>query len=156
MRRLTACIATALLMTSAAVARDTSVRNLSVAVPLDEVRVVTFSKPISTLYVGNPVIADVTMIDKRHAFVLGKAYGATNVIALDAAGNEINNRQVVVFGASSSQVTLQKGGAQVTYSCVSSRCEPAPQLGDDNTAFGAAMGQIQQHQDLLSKTASAQ
>lgn len=151
MRRTTAFLATALLMTGAAAARDTSV-----SVPLDEVRVVTFAKPISTLYVGNPVIADVTMIDKRHAFILGKAFGATNVVALDAAGNEINNRQIVVYGSTSSLVTLQKGAAQVTYSCVAARCEPAPQPGDSNASFGAAMGQIQQHQELLAKTASTQ
>ncbi|MDE2112791.1 MAG: pilus assembly protein N-terminal domain-containing protein [Alphaproteobacteria bacterium] len=157
MRRIAACLATVLLMGGAAAARDAAAtRNTAMAIPLDQVRVVTFAEPISTLYVGNPVIADVTMIDKRHAFVQGKAFGATNLVALDAAGHEINNRQVVVFGDSASLVTLQRGTGQVTYSCVSTRCEPSPQPGDDKDAFGSAMSQIAQHQDLLTKTASSQ
>ena len=53
----------------------------AMSVPLDEVRVVTFAKPVATLYVGNPVIADVMIIDSRHAFVQGKAFGSTNVVA---------------------------------------------------------------------------
>ena len=56
------------------------------SVPMDEVRMVTFVKPVATVYVGNPMIADITVIDSRHVFVLGKAFGATNIIALDSNG----------------------------------------------------------------------
>ena len=31
-----------------------------IAVPLDEVRIVAFKQPISTVYMGNPTIADIT------------------------------------------------------------------------------------------------
>ncbi len=54
-----------------------------VALALDEVHTLTFKNPIATVYVGNPAIADVTMIDARHAFVQGKGYGRTNIVALD-------------------------------------------------------------------------
>ena len=123
-------------------------------VPLDEVRMLAFARPISTLYVGNPAIADITMIDKRHAFVLGKSFGATNIVALDASGTEISNQQVVVFGSGSAIVTLQRGAAQVTYSCAASRCEPSPQPGDGKDPFDTDMDQITKHQELVSKTAS--
>jgi len=163
MRRTTALLASLFLLAGGAfahgVAKPKSAaqpQNNTVSVPLDEVRVVAFDKPISTLYVGNPVIADITMIDKRHAFVLGKAFGATNIIALDAAGAQISNRQVLVFGASASTVTLQKGTTQITYACAASRCQAAPQPGDDKDAFGTAIGQITQHQDLLAKAAASQ
>jgi len=43
----------------------------SINVPLDEVRLITFAKPVATVYVGNPTIADINMIDTRRAFVLG-------------------------------------------------------------------------------------
>src|SRR5215475_7887136 len=46
-----------------------------VALALDEVHTLAFETPVSTVYVGNPSIADVTMIDARHAFVQGKGYG---------------------------------------------------------------------------------
>src|SRR5258708_18586938 len=89
-----------------------------VAVPRDEVRTVTFTKPVTTVYVGNPSIADVNMIDSRHAFLLGKSFGSTNIIALDSAGREVSNVPVSVSGShGGSTVTLTKGTAQTTLAC---------------------------------------
>ena len=149
MRRTTALLASVLLAAGAAQARSASV-----SVPLDEVRMLAFAKPISTLYIGNPAIADVTMIDKRHAFVQGKAFGATNIVALDATGSEISNQQVVVFGSGGGVLTLQRGAARMTYSCAASRCEPSPQPGDGNETFNASMDQITKHQQLVAKIAA--
>ena len=148
MRRTTALLATILLTAGAAQARSASV-----SVPLDEARMLDFARPISTLYIGNPSIADVTMIDRRHAFVLGKAYGATNIVALDASGSEVSNRQVVVFGSASAVVTLQRGAARTTYSCAAARCEPSPQPGDGKD-FDSGMDQITKHQQMVSKIAA--
>jgi hypothetical protein len=149
MRRTIILLATALLTAGAAQAR-----NVSVSVPLDEVRMVAFASPISTLYIGNPAIADVTMIDKRHAFVLGKAFGATNIVALDSSGTEISNQQVVVFGSSGTVLTLQRGAARTTYSCAAARCEPSPQVGDGKDNFESNMDQIAKHQQLAAKIAA--
>jgi len=151
MRRTTLLLAGMMLAAGAAQARDASV-----AVPLDAVRMLAFERPIATLYSGNPVIADVTMIDKRHAFVQGKAYGSTNLVALDASGEEISNQEVVVFGSGGGVVTLQKGATQTTYTCAVSRCEPSPQPGDGKDLFDQNMDQIQKHQSLVSKVASGQ
>lgn len=126
----------------------------ALAVPLDEVRVVSFAKPVATLYVGNPVIADVTIIDNRHAFVQGKAFGSTNVVALDSRGRPIANQSIVVSGKGNATVTLQRGNQQTTFACAASRCQPAPQPGDGKDAFEPAMDQIQKYQGLLSKAAS--
>ncbi len=163
MRRTTIMLATALLMAGTAQAhsvvhphRVIHTRNAAVSVPLDQVRLMVFTKPVSTLYVGNPVIADITVIDKRHAFVLGKAFGTTNIIALDASGAEISNRTVVVSAtAGSATVTLQRGAARVTYACAARNCEASPALGDGKESYDAAMDQIQKHQDLLTKTATS-
>ena len=156
MRRTTVMLATALLLAGAAQAHSVAhSRSTAVAVPLDQVRLMVFTKPVSTLYVGNPVIADITVIDKRHAFVLGKAFGTTNIIALDASGAEISNRTVVVSAAGSATVTLQRGAARVTYACAARNCEAAPALGDGKESYDAAMDQIQKHQDMLTKTATS-
>jgi hypothetical protein len=129
----------------------------AMSVPLDEVRVVSFAKPVSVLYVGNPVIADVMIIDNRHAFVQGKAFGSTNVVALDSAGHSVANQQIVVAGKAggSSTVTLQRGSQQMTYACAGNRCQPAPQPGDSKDAFEAATDQISKYQGLLSKAGSS-
>src|SRR5690348_17316349 len=75
------------------------------AIPMDEARVVKFAKPVATVFVANPMVADVNTIDATHAFILGKAFGQTNLIALDAQGNEVETQHVVVLG-SSDLVTL--------------------------------------------------
>ena len=138
------------LLTGVAVSADAA----GVAIPLDEVRMVTFAKPVATLYIGNPTIADVTMIDKRHGFIQGKAFGTTNIIALDGNGREISNRRVVVAGGSSAVVTLQKGSQQTTYACASSRCEPAPTPGDGKDSYDSALDQMSKHQAMLAKAAT--
>ncbi len=126
----------------------------AMSVPLDEVRVMSFAKPVSLLYVGNPVIADVTIIDSRHAFVQGKAFGATNIVALDASGKPVANEQIVVAGKGNSVVTLQRGNQQMTYACAASRCQSTPQPGDGKDAFEAATDQIQKYQGMLAKAAT--
>jgi hypothetical protein len=122
-------------------------------VPLDEVRVVSFVKPVATLYVGNPVIADVTIIDSRHAFVQGKAFGATNIVALDSTGRPVANQQIVVAGKGNSVVTLQRGTQQMTYACAASRCQTTPQPGDGKDSFDSATDQISKYQGMLAKAA---
>lgn len=128
----------------------------AMSVPLDEVRVVSFVKPVATLYVGNPVIADVMIIDNRHAFVQGKAFGTTNVVALDSAGRPVANQQIVVAGKSGAgaTVTLQRGKEQMTYACAGNRCQPAPQPGDAKDAFDAGTEQITKYQSLIGRAAS--
>src|SRR5215813_5922040 len=89
---------TALSFVSPAEARD-------ITVPMDEVRIVTFPAPVSTVYVANPAIADVTVIDSRRVFLLGKNFGSTNLVALDSKGNPTVSQRVTVFGRQGSSVT---------------------------------------------------
>ncbi|HEY4115636.1 MAG TPA: pilus assembly protein N-terminal domain-containing protein [Rhizomicrobium sp.] len=125
-----------------------------IAVPMDEVRVIQFSSPVSTVYVGNPTIADVSMIDNRHAFVLGKGFGATNLVALDTDGKQVVNDAISVYARTGSTVTLMRGAAQTTYACGGARCENTPMPGDDKDSFDVRMGQIEKHQDMNVKAAS--
>lgn len=124
-----------------------------VSVPMDEVRVLAFPQPVATVYVGNPTIADVTVIDSKHVFVLGKSFGTTNLIALNADNKPVVNEHVTVFGRTASTVVLQRGHAQVTYACTSGACQPSPVPGDDATAFSTAVGEIAAHQELGTKAA---
>jgi Flp pilus assembly secretin CpaC len=122
-----------------------------VVVPIDEVRTVTFLKPAATIYVGNSEIADVNMIDSRHAFVLGKAFGTTNVIALDRTGREVSNVFVSVSENRGAAVTLFRGGAQVTMACAGPRCQVSPTPGD--AKYKDDLGDISAHHDLGTKSA---
>ncbi len=125
-----------------------------IEIPLDQVRIVTFKVPVRTVFVGNPVIADITVIDSTHVFVLGKNFGSTNIVALDSAGREAVNEQVTVHERPGSAVTVQRGNAKTTLVCTSSRCETAPTPGDDKLPFETATGQIEARETLTLKAAS--
>jgi hypothetical protein len=127
-----------------------------VSVPMDEVRMVSFDKPAATVYVGNPTIADVTIIDSKHAFLLGRSFGTTNLIALAQDGTEITDMHVTVFGKSGGTVTVQRGVNSLTYACAASQCKPTPVPGDGTASFEAVNTQIERHQELSTKAASPQ
>ena len=110
-------------------------KNNYVALALDEVHTLAFQAPVSTVYVGNPSIADVTMIDARHAFVQGKGYGRTNIMALNRENNVVSNTGVTVTGnQGGGTVTLNRGAQRVTLNCAGGRCEPTPMPGDGKDA----------------------
>jgi Flp pilus assembly secretin CpaC len=126
-----------------------------VALSLDEVRTLAFRTPVSTVYVGNPSIADVTMIDARHAFVQGKGYGRTNVMALNRDNSVVANTQVTVTGnQGGGTVTLNRGAQRVTLNCTGGRCEPTPMPGDGKDA-DAVNTQTTAHQNAARTAATA-
>jgi hypothetical protein len=127
-----------------------------VEIPLDQVHVLAFKAPVKTVFVGNPVVADVTVIDSTHVFILGKNFGTTNLVALDEKGQEFFNEQVTVLDRPGSVVTLQRGTAKTTLNCNTSRCEAAPTPGDENTPYDAIVGQIDKRETLSAKTAGGQ
>jgi len=130
--------------------------NDAVALALDEVHTLTFRAPVATVYVGNPAIADVTMIDARHAFVQGKGYGRTNVIALNRDNAQVFNTHITVTGnEGGGTVTLNRGAQRVTLNCAGGRCEPTPMPGDGKDSYDAANGQATAHQGAARSAAAA-
>jgi hypothetical protein len=125
-----------------------------ISIPMDEARVIAFSRPVQTVFVGNPTVADVNMIDSRHAFIMGKAFGVTNLIALDSNGNPVASRHVTVLGGST-LVTLNRGPDQFTYACATARCEHARVPGDPKVPYDENMGEVQAREDYAQKQADA-
>ncbi len=71
----------------------------------------------STIIVGNPAIADVSVSNSNTLVVFGRSYGTTNLIALDAGGRQIANLDVSVTEPRSTAMTFNRGAAQTSYSC---------------------------------------
>ena len=156
MRR--ALIAAALLAASPAFAAGKMPVNKSesVALALDEVHTLTFRAPVATVYVGNPTIADVTMIDARHAFVQGKSYGRTNIVALNGNGVQVFNTGVNVTGqAGSATVILNRGAQRITLNCAGNRCEPTPMPGDGKDSYDPNNTVANAHQSAARAAAAA-
>ncbi|HWA91228.1 MAG TPA: pilus assembly protein N-terminal domain-containing protein [Rhizomicrobium sp.] len=125
-----------------------------VSLTMDEVRVVSFNQPIATVFVGNPTIADATVIDTHHAFVLGKSFGVTNLIALGPQSQTVTNQQITVSNRAGGVVTLNKGSVQFSYACTAAHCESNPIPGDQKAFYDEASSSVLNHQEQAVKAAS--
>src|SRR5439155_23047463 len=59
-------------------------------------KLIKFDRPIATVVIGNPEVADARAQTDRSIALVGKAVGITNLIALDNVGVEVFNALVVV------------------------------------------------------------
>jgi hypothetical protein len=126
----TACLACAILIAasaSPALAKDLIVR-------YDQSQLLRLPRAATEVIVGNPSIADVTLQDGNLLIVTGKTFGITNIIALDASHNIIQDQRVMVERDDSKVVNLHKGSMRFTYACTP-KCEPTLTIGDDKTFF---------------------
>lgn len=72
-------------------------------------------KPV-TIIVSNPDVADVTL-KSNTLLVLGKKFGTTNLIFLDAAGRQTQSWQVHVIRDDPFGVAVFKAGKQEIFTC---------------------------------------
>lgn len=123
-------------------------------VEINQQKALHLSAPATAVMVGNPAIADVTVLGPQLIYVLGRSYGSTNLIALDASGRQITELHVSVTSPSSSTVTLTRGSGQLTYNCTP-RCERTVAQGDSSEGFEAASKQTGAAASLASGVATA-
>lgn len=132
---------TALSAIAAVLGTSTALAAPDVLIQVDQTQLLNLDRPAATVVVGNTAIADVTIIDNDSVFVLGKSFGVTNLIALDADGHEIANLRVSVNGQLGRTVTVMRGNAQASYACAPA-CNPIPTQGDSQASFELVTGQI--------------
>jgi hypothetical protein len=112
-----------------------------IAVTLDQAKIGRLPPGTVTLIVGNPMIADVTMLKNNNTMVItGKGFGQTNLIAIDGEGSLIEEEQIQVVPARTVLV-LQNGSSRISYAC-NPACMPTVQLGDDDKTFKDVGDQI--------------
>lgn len=75
---------------------------------------------VASVIVGNPAIADVTVVDANTLFVTGKGYGVTEVIAVDGVGRTLYQGEIVVTGGSSGSVRVWRGSKATELACAAS------------------------------------
>lgn len=107
--------------------------NERIEVTLDQAKIVRLPPNAQTLIIGNPVVADVTVLKSRNSMVLtGKGYGVTNLIALDNQGNPVAESTIEVKTPTDKILVLQRGFERESYSCVPD-CMPVVMPADDKT-----------------------
>ena len=105
-----------------------------IEVKLDQAMVMTIPASVKTMVLGNPAIADITILKSGGKMVItGKSFGDTNVVALDREGNLVLEAAIRV-SAPGGKLVVQRGMSRQSYSC-NPRCEPTITLGDDQQFF---------------------
>lgn len=103
-------------------------------VRFDQSQLLRLPRPATEIIIGNPSIADVSLQGGNLLVVTGKTFGITNVIALDAERNVIQDQRVIVERDAAKVVNVYKGGARQTYSCTPN-CETNQTIGDSKDYF---------------------
>ena len=115
----------------------------TIAVNVDQAKLVRLPGKVATIVVGNPMIADIAIQSGGLVVVTGKGFGATNLIALDRSGTVLMERSIVVSGPRGRDtVQVYRGVQRETYSCTPS-CERRITLGDSADYFTAIAGQTE-------------
>lgn len=96
----------------------------ALSVEIDRSTRVQLGGAASSVIVGNPQIADVTVVDANTLFITGKGYGVTEIVAVDGIGRTVFQRQVVVTGGSTGSVRVWRGAQATEMACASS-CAPS-------------------------------
>ena len=107
----------------------------------DHMRRVRLERPAGTILVGNPLIADVTVLGNDTLFVSARTIGSTNIIVLDKQGNEIVTYEVFVREPRTKRVVLNNGGEISNYQCAP-HCERALTQSDSLTPHRERAGII--------------
>jgi Flp pilus assembly secretin CpaC len=111
-----------------------------IAVNVDQAKLVRLPTRVSTIVVGNPLIADVTLQAGGIVVVTGKGYGATNFIAMDRGGDVLVDRMIQVEGPTDRLVTVYRGVERESWSCMPV-CQRRVTLGDGESYFKSTMDQ---------------
>ena len=126
--------AAAMLGLGAAVTLPTDAVAADLIVRYDQSQLLRMPRPVSEVIIGNSSIADVSVQGNNMLVVTGKTFGVTNIIALDAEKNVIQDQRVIVQRDDSRVVNLHKGSQRQSYTC-SPNCTPTITIGDENGFF---------------------
>ena len=107
-----------------------------ISVEIDQAQRVQLSGPAGSVIVGNPEIADVTVVDSNTLYITGKGYGVTEVVAVDQIGRTVFQSQVVVTaGDGAGRVRVWRGAQSTEMACAAS-CSPSVRGTSGPTAPG--------------------
>lgn len=78
-------------------------------VPMNQSGIVRFEGTAATIIVGNPMVADVAVVEGNTIVIQGRIFGNTDVIVLDSQGRELINLEVSVTDRWAGGLTIHRG-----------------------------------------------
>lgn len=125
-------------------------------VVLDQVKIIQLPENTITLVIGNPLVVDVTMLRGNNKMILtGKAFGQTQIVALDMAGEAIGESLIKVSADDTKNLIVQRGLECESYHC-HQRCQLTYALGDSTRHMGETAGQIQSRNGIMAGAGAVQ
>src|SRR3984893_3828377 len=131
------------LVIAGAGANASEARAADLMVRYDQSQLLRLPRPATEVIIGNPSIADVAIQGGNLLVVTGKSFGVTNIIALDAQRNVIQDQRVVVDHDDLRTLSLYKGTKRESYTCTPD-CSPTITIGDGMEYFDAIAKSAQQ------------
>jgi Flp pilus assembly secretin CpaC len=116
-------------------------------VKYDQSQLLRLPKPAAEIIIGNPSIADVAIQSGNLLVVTGKSFGITNIIALDADRNVIQDQRVLVKRDEGKVINLLRGTERQSYNCTP-QCNPSITVGDEKKYFDAIRGASQNKKEF--------
>lgn len=140
-----ACVAATLLgATGTASAAEEPITTAMVVI--DQATLMRIDGVARSIIVGNPAIADATILDASTIIITGKSFGTTNLIILDGVGGIITN-QLLTVQSNTTQLTLFRRSSRETFSCTPV-CVPVLTVGDAAGAFTTTTQQVETRNGL--------
>jgi len=121
---MTAALVAASALAPLAASAQTASQAGALNVEIDRSARVQLSGSASSVIVGNPAIADVTVVDANTLFIVGRGYGVTEVVAVDQIGRTVFQSQVVVTAGDGTGRVRMWRGAQATEMACAASCSP--------------------------------
>lgn len=137
-----------------AVAAAGAARAEDLVVKYDQSQLLRLPRPAAEIIIGNPAIADISVQSGNLLVITGKTFGITNIIALDADRNVIQDQRVLVKRDESKTVNLQRGTQRQSYNCTP-QCNPSITIGDEQKYFDAVTNASQKKITFSTNAADA-
>jgi Flp pilus assembly secretin CpaC len=106
-------------------------------VKFDQSQLLRLPRPAAEIIIGNPAIADVSIQTGNLLVVTGKSFGITNIIALDAERNVIQDQRILVRRDENKVVNVYRASERMSMNCAP-QCNIQIVPGDDLMYFNRA------------------
>jgi len=107
----------AALLTLAGAAAQAQPRPADLPVAAGQTAYLALGDAVRDIVVGDPSVADVSVVSDRTLVVMGKRPGVTSLLAFGVGGRALASRQVVVSEVGAGAVTVYRGAAASHYAC---------------------------------------
>lgn len=128
------------LLIGLSLANAITARAETINVYADQARILPLPGNPATMFIGNPMIADVSVQNGVMA-IQGRQFGTTNLIILDPDGQEVANYEINVQNGGGQMMQVYRAGARMSYNC-QPVCEAIAVPGDDPGYMNGVLSQI--------------